>query len=397
MIKQFLTYGTVFCSVEHTVDKDSSEVFYALQLKKRKKELIIESKEEFSLKDALYKSLTKQKHVFLIVNNQQVLLKTIDTLDASKEQIVKTAFPSIKVSEFYYEVLQSKEHSFVAVCRKEYVDNLITEYQSQGIYIIGFSLQNLTIQSLIPFVKHSEIKTSNSIVSLENNEIASIRKIDLEETNLNINNLEISNKYTLTLSGVLSYFYSKNTNLINFNGEEKKLKADYNNFQFYSLGIKTALGVVFSILLINFIFFSSAHSKMTQLNFELLANSSSKNTLIQLQNNVNKKEELTKSITSLSSSKTTWYLNELGKSVPRELQLTAINYQPLSKSIQKNKEIDVTTNIIVVKGISKDNNSFSNWISKLELKDWINDVVVISYGRGKKNIAEFELTISVKN
>ena len=136
---------------------------------------------------------------------------------------------------------------------------------------------------------------------------------------------------------------------------------------------------------------------MTTLNSELLTNSSYKNTLIQLQNRVDKKMELTKSITSLSSSKSTWYLNELGKSVPIKLQLKLIDFQPVSSSIKKDKEIIVYNNKVVVKGVSKDNHSFSNWIAQLELKDWIEKVVVVSYGKGKSTISEFEFLITIKN
>ena len=294
--------------------------------------------------------------------------------------------------------MQNKEHCFVAICRKEYIENLVKEYLAHGIYIIDFSLQNLAIQSLLPFINQPEIQTSNSTLSFIEEQLEKITKSEeINEIELNINDLNISNTYLLPLSGVLSYFYNTNSNESNFKSKVKELKTLYNNYQFYTVGLRIALGFIFSILLINFVFFSSEHSKMTTLNSELLTNSSYKNTLIQLQNRVDKKMELTKSITSLSSSKSTWYLNELGKSVPIKLQLKLIDFQPVSSSIKKDKEIIVYNNKVVVKGVSKDNHSFSNWIAQLELKDWIEKVVVVSYGKGKSTISEFEFLITIKN
>ena len=395
MIQQFLTYGNTFCAVEHTVDQNSSDIFYALQLKKIKKELAIRSKDQFSTKSELFQHLKPQKHLFLIVNNQQVLLKKIDTT-LDKEDAVKTAFPNIKISDFYYEISQNNEQSFVAICRKNHIDDLITEYQSKGLAIIGFSLQNLALTSLIPFLKQSEIETSNSTISLSDETIYEIKKSTFNTTEYNINDLKISNKHILSLSGILSYFYNSTRNKSNFDSVEKELKTQYNNHRFNTLGLKIALGIVFSILLINFIFFSTAHSKMTVLNKEVQVNSSSKNTLLQLQKNVDQKVELTKNISSLSSSKTTWYLNELGKSVPAKLQLSVIDFQPLSKSIKKGKEITVKKNTILVKGVSKNNNSFSNWTAALELKDWIEEIVIVSHGKGKSATSTFEFTIKIK-
>jgi len=152
MIQQFLKYGNTFCSVEHTIGKDAVEVFNVLKIKKSKKEIAISNKEQFNSKDALFQHLNTQKHAFIVVNNQQVLLKKIENSISDSEKVAKSAFPNIKISDFYYEILQNKEHSFVAICRKEYIDRVIKEYQSHDIYIIDFSLQNLVIKVLIPFI-----------------------------------------------------------------------------------------------------------------------------------------------------------------------------------------------------------------------------------------------------
>lgn len=396
MIQQFLKYGNTFCAVEHSFDQNSSEIFYSLQLNKTKKELVVNAKEQFHSKPELLQYLKKQKHLFLIVNDQQVLLKKVDGSNDDIENIVKRAFPTIKIADFYYEVAQNGDHNFIAICRKEYVDGLIFEYQSNDVSIIGFSLHNLAITSLIPFVKQSEIKTSNSVVSFFDKTIQEIKNSDIDVTQYNINDLKISNKYILSLSGILSYFYNNTNNKFNFSSVVKQLKGQYNNHRFYSLGIKIALGFIFTILLVNFIIFSNSYSNLNDLTNELQVDSSYKSTLIRLQERVDKKIELSKNMMSLSSSKTSWYLNELGKSVPAKLQLTVIDFQPLSKSIKKGKELAVEKNTILVKGISKNNNSFSNWTAALELKDWIEEIIIVSHGKGKNTTSTFEFTIKTK-
>ena len=397
MVQKFLKYGTTFCAVEHTVDKDSKEKLNFLQLKKQQKELVIASKYQFDTIEKLFPVLKPQKHLFLIINNQQVLFKKSNEIDKNQENLVKKSFPSLKLSEFYYEVLQADKHSFVAICRKDYVDNLIAQYEANGIAIVDFSLQNFVIQQLVPFLNENEINTSNSVISIQDNVISDIQKKSVQETPYNINNLDVTNNELLPLAGILSYYTYFQNNQVGFGELQNQLKQKQFHKRFYELGLKVALGSIFLILLINFMVFSSYRSEINLLDNELALNSNYKNALIQLQNNVSKKEKLVKSLTSLSSSKTSWVLNEIGKTVPKRLLLTDLEYQPLLKSIKKNKEVAVGTNQIIIKGISKSDSEFTKWIAALKEKAWVKNITILSYGKGKKTTTSFEYLITFTN
>ncbi len=395
-MKELLTYGVVFCSVEHSSKKDGSELLISLQIKKKNKELTVESQNKYNSLKGAVSDLKSQKHIVLVINNQQVLFKKLDSVYQIKEQAVKAAFPSVKISDFYYQVLINESQTYVALCRKEYIHRLVAKYKAEGISVVDFSLHNLSVSILSSYVNQDEIHTSNAVLKYKNNELIEITKEDTTQQNYSINNLELSNQYILPFTGLLTAFWSENKTISNFGTYQNELSKEYYQQRFYSLGIKTALGFVFTILLLNFMIFSSSYSEMNQLNNEIQVNSSYKSTLIRLQSRVDKKKELSKNRESLSSSRTSWYLHELGKSVPKKVQLTSLTFQPLTKSIKKNKRILVNENNIIIKGISKDDHSFTNWFSKLELENWIEEVVV-SYGKGKKKNADFEFLIKIKN
>jgi len=395
-VKELLTYGVVFCSVEHSSKKDGSELLISLQIKKKNKELTVESQNKYNSLKGAVSDLKSQKHIVLVINNQQVLFKKLDSVYQIKEQAVKAAFPSVKISDFYYQVLINESQTYVALCRKEYIHRLVAKYKAEGISVVDFSLHNLSVSILSSYVNQDEIHTSNAVLKYKNNELIEITKEDTTQQNYSINNLELSNQYILPFTGLLTAFWSENKTISNFGTYQNELSKEYYQQRFYSLGIKTALGFVFTILLLNFMIFSSSYSEMNQLNNEIQVNSSYKSTLIRLQSRVDKKKELSKNRESLSSSRTSWYLHELGKSVPKKVQLTSLTFQPLTKSIKKNKRILVNENNIIIKGISKDDHSFTNWFSKLELENWIEEVVV-SYGKGKKKNADFEFLIKIKN
>jgi Tfp pilus assembly protein PilN len=86
----------------------------------------------------------------------------------------------------------------------------------------------------------------------------------------------------------------------------------------------------------------------------------------------------------MSNTKFSQYYDEIGKSLPTALLLTQIYYQPL-KGIQKeNQAIDTEKNSLLIKGVSSDDEAFTNWISRLEKEKWISNVSITEYGKGKK-------------
>jgi Tfp pilus assembly protein PilN len=396
MLKKLLTYGNTFCAVEHTAN-NSIEAFNLLKLKKEKKELKIIDNKQLESIDSVFSNLKKQQHIFLTINNQHVLFKHITGTFNADELIVKNAFPSIKISEFYYQIVSTTQKHFVAICRKKYVRSLIDQYQSNNISVIDFSLHNLAISTLNPFLDQESIWSSNAEIILNNSIIEDIQNKDVAEKKYTINNLSISNNFVLSLAGILTY-YLKATNIKgNYIEFKNSLYQLYFNKRFYYLGLRGALSILFLVLLINFVIFSSLRKKASSLNNEILVKSNQKNALLNIKNRVDKKTKLVNSIYALSDAKTSSLINYIGESVPSKLQLTKLEFQPIKNSIKENKEIIVLNNKINIKGISKSNKLFTNWISDLELKDWVQKVVVVNYGKGKSTTAQFEFEITIKN
>ena len=146
--------------------------------------------------------------------------------------------------------------------------------------------------------------------------------------------------------------------------------------------------------MISFLFFSSYTSKINTLTDQLNVNETYKSTILKLSDDVQKKERLINDF-SLTSSKSSWYIDRIGISVPPSILLSNIQFQPLTKSIKKDKEIIIHEHLITIKGKSSNSNDFSNWISELEQKEWIQKVIIQGYGTGKKTITQFELLITI--
>jgi len=389
-MKRYLTYGHSFCAVEHAYKTS----FQVLEVTKKRKELVISKQENYSSQKAVFENLKNKKHLFLVLNNEQILSKNIPTAGISVDRLVKTAFPTIVLQDFYVEILKNDTTSFIAICRKNVIDTLIQEYAAKGIYVIDFSLGNLAVKNVQSYIQESQIFTSNACIILENNKIETIEiKTPLQEI-YQINGLEVPNKYVLSFAGILSYYSNE---LHTYSSTlKKRLTNIYKQQRFFALGLKYSLGFLFITLLINFLVFSSYQRKVSELQTEVSINETYKKQLTRLNDLVIKKKKIVESISSASNSKAIWYVNEISKTVPTSLYLDEINYQPLEKPIKEEKPVVFKNNEITVKGISRNDEDLIAWKSSLEQLSWVEKISFTNYGKGKRKRTSFYFIVHIK-
>ena len=387
MVWQSLTYGNSYAAIEHA----EKGVFNLLQLTKNKNEFVISKNKQTDGFEKIIEALKGQKHVFIIINDAQVLSKKVAKTSSETLSIVRTAFPTISLHDFYYEVLRNETNSFVSIARKEAVDTIISTYQKAGISVIDFSLGNTVIKNLHHFISNETVYSSNAKIDFDEHTLTEIQKEISPKENYKINDLEVSNTAILSLGGIIAY-YSKNTSSSIY----KELKESYGQKRFFDVGLKVGLGFLMLLLLVNFLFFSSYRDQLGKLTGELQLSETYKNQLNSLQSEVTQKKQLVKSVNSASNSKLSKYIDEIGISVPNTILLTKIEYQP-KRGIQKaDKKLQFAANKIIITGASKENEAFTQWISFLEKTPWIQNISINEYGKGKKitATASFEFIIT---
>ncbi len=393
LLKQF-TYGTNYCAIEHTVVNNTNR-FNVLQLTYKKKALEIASSETFTNVNDAINSIPKKQHVFVIINTDKVLSKKIEGIH-ELNKAVSLAFPNIKTSDFTIEVLPQETHSFVSVCRNQDVEKILSEYKKESTNVIGFSLGSNSVATITSYINQDIIQTSNTVISVNDDNISSIVKTDDQNhQKYDINGLKVTSSDVLTLSGILSYYIDNNPTESNFEEQTSQLKDNFKQKQIFSNALKFGLGFIFFGLLINFLFFTHYRDQISSLSNEQQVNERSKESLLTLTSEVNRKRSLVSDITTSTGSKVSFYLDEIGGSVPTSISLDEIAYQPLQKSIKTNKEIEISSNSIAVSGVSSNSDEFSDWISKLESNNWIEKVVYLEYGIGKKSKTAFKINIDL--
>ena len=386
--------GKLYCAVEHSIIEQKIQINY-LFLKKRKSEFLIEKSDVFTNTNDLFKVLKKNQHLFLIINDDQVLTKAIKGKQDT-QKAVQTAFPNLNRDDFYYEVYQNKTNTYISICRKEHIDSIIKQYEEAYLNIIGFSLGNLVGTQLLPFVEERELQTSNAFLSIKNHEITNIKKIEEKfQNDYIINDLKVNSNSVLGLAGILSFYTGQRFTQNSFIDKINLLQDRFKQKRFFDLGLKTSLSFIFILLLISFLFFSSYRKKVNNIKSEIEVNENYRGNLFSLKKEVNRKKKIVEEITSSETSKVSLYLDKIGASIPNKVLLNQLNYQPFLKNIKKGKEIRYQSQKIFIEGKSLDGAIFSEWISSLEQEKWIDKISVVNYGIGKKTITEFQLNITL--
>ncbi len=392
---KYMKYGSYYAAVEHQ-SNDENKPLALLVLKKEKNEFSIETQKKLSSIKEVAETLNKNQHLYLAVNNNQVLSKSVKK-ELNEDKALQNGYSTIKISDFYYEIVQLEDNTHISICRKEHIQKLIADYNRHHLNIIGFTLGNSAIIHLLPFLESTSVSTSNASVAIANNLITSIDfKDNVDEHPYLINGIKILNIYTLSLAAIISYYSNGIKTAGNFNSYNTLISKEFAQKRYFSLGLKTGLAVLFISLLINFLLFDyyNGHNEALTQNSQI--NQSHKEQLLLLKNELINKKKLVDDIANSTSSKTSYYFDQIGLTVPTTISLNSIGYQPVLKNIEDGKKIVLSEQTLFIKGSSSNGENFSNWVKSLEKFDWIKSVDIVDYGTGKKLSTMFELRIALK-
>jgi hypothetical protein len=392
-VRSNIFFGKQFVAVEHC-HTENGDILNVLVVGKNNNELTVKESFQVGSIDALIEKLDKHQHLFLIINNDKVITREIEGEFDSQKSII-SVFPTIKMDEFYFEVLPLAHSAIINLCRKSEVATILDDYTKIGLAVIGFSLGCSSVQLLESIYHEPELYTSNTKLLINDGKFSKTESYNGNELKQLINGLEIDNHFVLPLSGILSYCNKPVITISNFSQIIQQLRSNFKQQRTFTLGLKISLATVFTLLLFSFLAFTHYSSKVTELSQTLELNKSQKDLLLKLSDEMAQKELLIKNY-STNTSKASWYLDKLAITIPHGILLTNMEWQPVKGTIKENEVIEIEYNKFVLEGHMNNGNVFSEWIIELEKQSWIEHVMIDSYGTSKNNLLAFVLTIKVK-
>jgi len=394
-LKTYLEFGNSFCGVEHTTQKDQ-DIIYATVLKMSKKIIDIESSFKETSFETVISKLHKKQHVFLIINNDHVLTKRLESEQTDTLKLAYNAFPNINLEDFFYEVMTQGNIHFVSICRKAYVEELIAKYKEYGISVINVSLGNTIAFTVYRFVNHQSLFSSNTCISIENDAITSVEKTEIETiSTYDINGLQANNNQLLSLSAALDSALQNFNPATNFDVLKLALKNNHSQSRFYTMFLRFGLVFILGILLINFFVFNHYFEEVNRLQQTPQINQTTKQNMLELNERVAKSQKMVEDMLQSSSSKSTYYINTIIQGLPNSILLSELDYQPLLKRIKNGQAIETNNNTVLISGASNDSELFSNWLTFLESINWIQHVEILGYEDISKSNSNFSLKLTI--
>lgn len=387
--------GKRYIGIEH-FSLDTEEMIAVLLIEKKKEELIITKKDKVSYSETLPEKWDKSLPFFLIINTNQIIQKEVQGIDTQDEKLLHKAFPNTNWEEFYFEIWRLKTKSLVVISRKIYVNELLFNYQKQGISISGITLGVCSIGEIIKYSEGNELLTNHQTISWsEENPIITTNIANLN-TNYNINDLPIQNSHLLAFSGMLRLLLNGTVNTGNLIDYSHELHENYNQRSFFSKGLKVMIGVLLTILLINFFAFSHYYKLVEETSESLLLSNSSLEEVNKTRQRIQSKEQKVKNVIAITSSQSSLIINEITKRIPQSVLLTELIYHPLEKKIKTEEPIATQEKIVILSGTTIDNVPLTLWIESLEQLKWIEKVVITRFGNNDLDETEFSIKIILK-
>ncbi len=398
MLKQlqtYLEYGNHFCGIEHTSYHGESTLHITV-LKKVKKQLTLADTFHVNTLEELSTKLQGKQHIFLVINNDQVLTKSIKSNQTELSKFVFSAFPNINLDDFYCDVLTQAENQFISICRKTYVDELISEYKSLGFSVINIALGNTVVANVTNFIEDDVFYTSNTSFSKTDTRITAIQKTDnIEPVIYNINGLSIDNNTILSLSGALNTLLPNFQPLTNYADLSQSLKSTYIQSRTFRLALKIGLVTILAMLLVNFAVFNHYFNRVNMLQQTSQVNQTTKQNLLKLNVQVSKSQKMVDDMLKSSASKSAFYTNTIIQSLPESVLLSEFNYQPLLKRIKEEQHVVINTNTILISGTSNNSEIFSIWLTDLENISWVQQVDILNYEDRSKSLSNFSIKLII--
>lgn len=386
--------GKQYIGIEHFTLNNEDKI--ALLLVENKKEgLVIAQKDRVNYNGKIAEKWDAKLPFFLIINTNQIIQKEVSGTDASDEKLLHKAFPNTNWEEFYFEIWRLKTKSIVAITRKSYLNEIVSNYEKQKITIAGISLGICSIAEIINYTEETELFTNHQTVSKqEQNSIITSSSPD-SAVSYDINDLKIENRQLLAFSGILRLMMNTvNTGSIIWYSEE--LYDQYNQKVFFNKSLKIMVGILLAILLINFMFFSHYYKLAQETSETLLVNKSSIEDVSKIKQRILVKEEKVKNIVGMSVSQSSLIINEIANKVPSSILLTDLIFNPLEKKVKLEEPILIQEKIITISGTTIANEAFTGWVEEIEKLKWVDKVLITHFGKNEANETAFSIKLTLK-
>lgn len=323
-----------------------------------------------SLEETLKKA--DKKIPFIIhVRGAGVLARSVENAPNYKERLLVSG----REDEFYFNSYERSGSVLVSFARK----NVIDEFLNPIIALKGFVWALYIGPSILPFkLENLQSIQADYVLSFPSSDQVTISKNEQE-----LSEKQVQASY---LEAIINYTYQKNNNpdLFNQGIDEETLKQtksgykDYKQFRILGLSILS-----FFLITLTINYFVVNHLNQVAADYEQEIAGYQENFAIIDRTKQEKQRKLILFQNSgmQSGNLLSYYADEVGMTVPKDIQFTEMELFPLAQQLKPKHKVETDNSKIIIHGITINSKVLDDWMEDLERKEWVQSVEVINYSR----------------
>lgn len=364
---------------------DGSIEYNGLILKTTKGQIIIEKELSSFDKESL-----KDLPVIVSFEGKGVLQKN-SKFNYNKTKL-SNVFPSIKTEDFHSLITPLNEGCLVSIMRIDNIENILKELDLQKEQVLDISFGPCALSNLTETDLDLPSNIDEYAIQYSNNSIENIEKGNRVD---NQNNIvfgeEIKKGYQISYLNGISYLL---IGQISDNQNYKAIRKEWFSKKTFQFSLVCTLGFLLVFFLGNAIINGKLNGELSEVSKQLQAVDYLVVKRKQIDKEINTKEEFIDKLNLSKDPRYAEFLMDIGKSVPKNIQLHVLEINPIIKVIRKNKEIEINNGFIVIEGTSGSSSQYNLWRMQLKKIDWITNTELIDYQIDKRKVGHFKFKLT---
>jgi hypothetical protein len=328
----------------------------------------------FTSFDSLEEILKKadKKIPFIIhVRGAGVLARSVENAPNYKERLLVSG----REDEFYFNSYERSGSVLVSFARKNVIDEFLSPILAAKAFIWALYIG----PSILPFkLENLQSIQSDYVLSFPSSNQVTISKNELE-----LSEKQVQASY---LEAIINYTYQKNNNSDLFHqgiNEEalKQTKSEYKDYkQFRIIGL-SILSFFLVTLTINYFLVNYLNQVAADYEQEIAGYQENFAIIDRTKQEKQRKLILFQNSGMQSGNLLSYYADEIGVTVPKDIQFTEMELFPLVQQLKPKHKVETDNSKIIIHGITINSKVLDDWMEDLEKKEWIQSVEVINYSR----------------
>lgn len=384
--------------LEWNIQADEECFVRSLIIEKKKEELKWKDAKEWTKQDELLKYLKKKKlPISIAFLGKGVLSKTSNKISESPQEVVENMIPSGLAESYYLSSIQLQNSMFASIVRKEIIDSVLIDLKDLPIIHLSIGAQQLLAFTILFEEKLPVQIYKYRLQNQEGESPFEITDDDYQAFELNVGKESISSNYLLCLCNAASYLFDLFPLVEQIPDSIIAKEKDY-RYKVVLDKISKPLVILFLVVFLgNFLFLQKLENRYLNLFTSYEVNKEQSELVSSLEKEIKERESLFQQSGWKSSLNIAQISDQLAATVPKNIALDKLEFQPLLQSLKEGTRADFSLNKIIIEGQVNNSSTLNDWINNLKSKDFVREVMMADYQvERNKTWATFKLNLEVE-